>query len=371
MRFPNRKTAARFALAAATVIAALFVHAQTTHTSAAKAATSSKSAAEANDWWKAAVVYEIYPRSFQDSNGDGIGDLNGITSRLDYLKVLGIDAIWLSPIYPSPQVDFGYDISDYENVDPPYGTLADFDRLVAEAKKRDIKIIMDMVMNHTSDKHKWFIDSASSKTNPKADWYVWNDGIPANSPNLSPTQTKNTHTGPHGEVVPPNNWTSGFGGSAWQWNDTRKQFYYHRFYIQQPDLNWNNPQVKKAMFDTCRFWMKRGVYGFRLDAIPTLYEAKDLHNEQPVLDENGKPKINAQGDPELQDEGVTNNLPQVHDVEKELRAVVNEFPGRILIGETYFSNVADLRRSYGLKNDELQLPMDFQVGMINKLDPPP
>src|SRR5271165_3236663 len=137
-----------------------------------------------DDWWKHAVIYEIYPRSFQDSNGDGIGDLNGITSRLDYLKVLGVDAIWLSPIYPSPQIDFGYDISDYENIDPAYGTLADFDRLVAEAKKRDIKIIMDMVMNHTSDKHKWFIESASSRSNPKADWYVWNDGIPANSPNL-------------------------------------------------------------------------------------------------------------------------------------------------------------------------------------------
>ncbi len=357
----SKKKVMIFTLGAAIATASVFAqsHPAPSTAAAAKADT---------DWWKGAVVYEIYPRSFQDSNGDGIGDLNGITSRLDYLKVLGVDAMWLSPIYPSPQVDFGYDISDYENIDPAYGTLADFDRLVAEAKKRDIKIIMDMVMNHTSDKHKWFIESESSKTNPKADWYVWNDGIPANSPNLSSTQTKNTHTGPHDEVVPPNNWTSIFGGSAWEWNDARKQFYYHKFYIQQPDLNWNNPAVKKAMFDTCRFWMKRGVYGFRLDAIPTLYEAKDLHNEQPVLDENGKPKINAQGDPELQTDGVTDNLPEVHDVEKELRAVINEFPGRVLIGETYFSKIADLRRTYGVKDDELQLPMDFQVGMINKLD---
>ena len=355
-----------FALGAA--IAVTNLSAQTHAASTKAVGTAAKTAITDNDWWKGAAIYEIYPRSFQDSNGDGIGDLNGITSRLDYLKVLGVDAIWLTPIYPSPQIDFGYDISDYENVDPPYGTLADFDRLVAEAKKRDVKIIMDMVMNHTSDKHKWFIESASSRNNPKADWYVWNDGIPASSPNLSPTQTKNAHTGPHGQVVPPNNWTSLFGGSAWEWNDARKQFYYHKFYIQQPDLNWNNPAVKKAMFDTCRFWMKRGVYGFRLDAIPTLYEAKDLHNEQPVLDESGKPKINAQGDPDLVDEGVTNNLPQVHDVEKELRAVINEFPGRVLIGETYFSKIADLRRTYGIKNDELQLPMDFQVGMINKLD---
>ena len=357
----SKKKVVIFTLGAAIATASVFAqsHPAPSTAAAAKADT---------DWWKGAVVYEIYPRSFQDTNGDGIGDLNGITSRLDYLKVLGVDGVWLSPIYPSPQVDFGYDISDYENIDPAYGTLADFDRLVAEAKKRDIKIIMDMVMNHTSDKHKWFIESESSKTNPKANWYVWNDGIPANSPNLSSTQTKSTHTGPHGEVVPPNNWTSIFGGSAWEWNDARKQFYYHKFYIQQPDLNWNNPAVKKAMFDTCRFWMKRGVYGFRLDAIPTLYEAKDLHNEQPVLDENGKPKINAQGDPELQTDGVTDNLPEVHDVEKELRAVINEFPGRVLIGETYFSKIADLRRTYGVKDDELQLPMDFQVGMINKLD---
>jgi alpha-glucosidase len=299
-------------------------------------------------WWKGAVVYEIYPRSFQDSNGDGLGDLNGITSRLDYLKVLGVDAIWLSPIYPSPQVDFGYDISDYENIDPAYGTLADFDRLVAEAKKRDIKIIMDMVMNHTSDKHKWFIESASSKTNPKRNWYVWKDG--------------------KGPGQPPNNWISDFGHSAWQFDPKTNQYYYHKFYIQQPDLNWDNPAVRKAMYDTCRFWMKRGVYGFRLDAIPTLFEDPQLRDEKPVLDANGKPVIDAFGEEALITEGMTDNLPKVHDVEKELRKVIDEFPGRVLIGETYFSNIADLRRTYGLKNDEIQLPMDFQVGTINKLD---
>jgi alpha-glucosidase len=301
-----------------------------------------------NDWWKGAVVYEIYPRSFQDSNGDGIGDLNGITSRLDYLKTLGVDAIWLTPIYPSPQVDFGYDISDYEDIDPAYGTLADFDHLVAEAKKRDIKIIMDMVMNHTSDKHKWFLESESSKTNPKRDWYVWKDG--------------------KGPGQPPNNWISDFGHSAWQFDPKTNQWYYHKFYIQQPDLNWDNPQVQKAMFDTCRFWMRRGVYGFRLDAIPTLFEDPQLRDEKPVLDANGKPVIDAFGEEALITEGVTDNLPRVHDVEKELRKVIDEFPGRVLIGETYFDKVADLRRSYGLHNDELQLPMDFQVGMINKLD---
>jgi alpha-glucosidase len=341
MYFSGKKNAVIFALGA--VMAATVMFAQS-HA----AASTAKAATSDTDWWKGAAVYEIYPRSFQDSNGDGIGDLNGITARLDYLKMLGVDAIWLSPIYPSPQVDFGYDISDYENIDPAYGTPADFDRLVAEAKKRDIKIIMDMVMNHTSDKHKWFIESASSKTDPKRDWYVWRDG--------------------KGPGQPPNNWTSDFGHSAWQFDPKTNQYYYHKFYIQQPDLNWDNPQVRKAMYDTCRFWMKRGVYGFRLDAIPTLFEDPQDRDEKVVLDENGKPKIDAYGDQVLVTEGMTDNLPEVHDVEKELRQVIDEYPGRILIGETYFSNVADLRRSYGLKNDELQLPMDFQVGMINKLD---
>ncbi len=186
------------------------------------------------DWWKNAVIYEIYPRSFQDSNGDGIGDLNGITERLDYLKELGVDAIWLTPIYPSPQVDFGYDISDYENIDPQYGTLADFDQLVAEANKRHIRIIMDMVMNHTSDKHKWFIESRSSRTNPYRDWYVWHDG-------------KGETATDKGE--PPNNWQSDFGHSAWEWDEKTRQYYYHKFYIQQPDLNWNNPKVHQAFKD--------------------------------------------------------------------------------------------------------------------------
>jgi alpha-glucosidase len=330
------------------ILSAPQLFAQNTASPAKAATVTAKSTKADTDWWKGAVVYEIYPRSFQDSNGDGIGDLNGITSRLDYLKTLGVDAIWLSPIYPSPQVDFGYDISDYENIDPAYGTLADFDRLVAEAKKRDIKIIMDMVMNHTSDKHKWFIESESSKTNPKRDWYVWKNG--------------------KGPGQPPNNWISDFGGSAWQFDPKTNQYYYHKFYIQQPDLNWDNPQVRKAMYDTCRFWMKRGVYGFRLDAIPTLFEDPQDRDEKPVLDANGKPVIDAFGEQALITEGMTDNLPKVHDVEKELRKVIDEFPGRVLIGETYFSKIADLRRTYGVKDDELQLPMDFQVGMINKLD---
>jgi alpha-glucosidase len=183
---------------------------------------SSQTSREANsvtperDWWKNAVIYEIYPRSFQDSNGDGVGDLNGITARLDYLKDLGVDAIWLTPCYPSPQVDFGYDISDYENIDPQYGTLKDFDHLVAEAGKRHIRILMDMVMNHTSDKHEWFIQSRSSRANPYRDWYMWHEGN-------GETATDK------GEV--PNNWQSDFGHSAWQWDEKTRQYYYHKFYI--------------------------------------------------------------------------------------------------------------------------------------------
>jgi len=221
----------------------------------------------ARDWWKNAVIYQIYPRSFQDSNGDGIGDLNGITQRLDYLKELGVDAIWLTPVYPSPQVDFGYDISDYKSIDPQYGTLADFDRLVAEAGKRHIRIVMDMVMNHTSDKHEWFIQSRSSRSNPYRDWYMWRDG-------KGETATD--------KGAPPNNWQSEFGHSAWQWDEKTRQYYYHKFYIQQPDLNWYNPKVHEAFRDIISFWLKRGVGGFRFDAITTLFEDPNLADENIV-----------------------------------------------------------------------------------------
>src|SRR6266516_2583975 len=191
--------------------------------------------AEGHPWWQHAVFYELYPRSFADSNNDGIGDLQGMISKLDYLKSLGIDAIWITPCYPSPQVDFGYDISDYQNIDPMYGTLKDFDQLASEAKKRGIYIIMDFVMNHTSDKHKWFIDSESSKTSAHRNWYVWRDG--------------------KGPGQPPNNWLSTFGHSAWQFSPTTNQYYYHFFYIQQPDLNWRNQQVENAMFNILCFWL--------------------------------------------------------------------------------------------------------------------
>jgi alpha-glucosidase len=304
-------------------------------------------------WWKHAVVYEIYPRSFQDSNGDGVGDLNGITQRLDYLKQLGIDAIWIAPMYPSPQVDFGYDISDYEAVDPQYGSLADFDRLQSEANKDGIRVILDMVLNHTSDKHKWFVESASSRTNSKADWYVWNDGIAENSAGVTEYEKRFAHEG----RVPPNNWVSGFGGSAWEWVPARKQFYYHRFYKQQPDLNWRNPAVEKAMFDSMRFWLDRGVAGFRLDAIPTLFEDPQLRNEP----ETGG--TNEQGDPNLSPI-YTDNLADVHGVIRRMRSMVSKYPGnRVLIGETYLPDTAALAKWYGgAAKNELQLPMDMLVG---------
>jgi alpha-glucosidase len=305
------------------------------------------SAASADPWWKHAVIYEIYPRSFQDSKGDGVGDLNGITARLDYLQALGVDALWIAPMYPSPQVDFGYDVSDYVNVDPQYGTLADFDRLVAEAKKRDIRIVLDMVVNHTSDKHEWFIESSRSRTDPKHDWYCWSDGKP----------------GPGGTPVPPNNWVSLFGGSAWQYEPSIGQFYYHKFYRQQPDLNWRNPAVEKAVFDSMRFWLDRGVAGFRLDAVPELFEDEKLRDE-PV--EGGR---NAQGDLNLK-HIYTNSLPEVHGVLQRMRAMVDQYPGdRVLIGETYLPSTAEMDKWYGGdRHDELQLPMDMLIGFINRLD---
>jgi alpha-glucosidase len=311
------------------------------------------------DWWKNAVIYEIYPRSFQDSNGDGIGDLNGITKRLDYLKELGVDAIWLTPVYPSPQIDFGYDISDYRAIDPQYGTMADFDRLVAEANKRHIRIIMDMVMNHTSDKHKWFLESRSSRTNPYRDWYMWHDG------------KGETATSP-GE--PPNNWQSYFGHSAWEWDAKTRQYYYHKFYIQQPDLNWRNPKVHEAFKDIIAFWLKRGVGGFRFDAITSLYEDPAMRDEGVEKDKDGNPKINAFGDPQL-DDSRTNNQPGLHEAVAEMRAEADKFdfksfPGtRVLIGETYLPNIAELAKMYGTaQKPEFQLPMDTQVAIINKLD---
>jgi alpha-glucosidase len=317
--------------------------------SALRAEAQSTAHAPSAKWWNNAVLYEIYPRSFQDSNGDGIGDLNGITQRLDYLQALGVDAIWIGPMYPSPQVDFGYDISDYENVDPQYGTLEDFDHLLAEAHKRGMRILLDMVLNHTSDQHPWFKGAAASRSDARHDWYVWNDGIADSS----------------GARRPPNNWLSLFGGSAWQWVPAANQYYYHEFYRAQPDLNWRNPQVETAMLDTLKFWLDRGVAGFRLDAITTLFEDTQLRNEPQ------KPGVNAQGDP-IVSRVYTDNLPEVHGVLRRMRKMIDAYPAdRVLIGETYLPNTAEIDKWYGgARHDELQLPMDMLVGFINRLDAP-
>ena len=298
--------------------------------------------AEGHAWWQHAVFYEIYPRSFADSNNDGTGDLPGITSKLDYLKDLGVDAIWITPCFPSPQVDFGYDVSDYNNIDPKYGTLADFDRLVEEGKKRNVRIVLDFVMNHSSDKHQWFVDSRSSRKAEHRDWYVWHDG--------------------RGAGKPPNNWLSTFGGSAWKWDAKTKQYYYHFFYRQQPDLNWRNPAVEKAMFDVPRFWFKRGVTGFRLDAVDTLFEDPQLR-DNPIL-----PGKNAYGDPNMQNKYNT-KLPEVHDVLRKLRAVADESDA-VLIGETWTKDVSELKQYYGEHSNELQMPMDLLFATVNKLSAP-
>jgi alpha-glucosidase len=303
--------------------------------------------AAGDPWWRHAVIYEIYPRSFQDSNGDGIGDINGITSRLDYLKDLGIDAIWITPMYPSPGVDYGYDISDYTAIDPEYGTMADFDRMVAEAKARGIRILMDYVINHTSDQNAWFLESRSSRDNPKRDWYVWRDG----------------KVGPDGKRGPPNNWQSWFGHSAWTYDETTKQYYYHYFYAQQPDLNWTNPEVRKAMYGVLQFWMKHGVAGFRIDAVSRLFEDPQMRDD-PYL-----PGYNAYGDRNIQHK-YTDDLPEVHDVLREVRKVVDAFPGDpVLVTEADEPNVTELTKMYGVdgKNDEVQLPMDFQIADVNEL----
>jgi alpha-glucosidase len=298
--------------------------------------------AEGHQWWQHAVFYEIYPRSYADSNDDGVGDLKGITSKLDYLRDLGVDAIWISPCFPSPQVDFGYDVSDYENIDPMYGTLADFDVLASEAKKRNIHIILDFVVNHSSDQHPWFLDSKSSRTSAHRDWYIWRDG--------------------KGPGEPPNNWMSTFGGSAWKFDPNTNQYYYHYFYAEQPDLNWRNPAVKDAMFDATRWWYDRGVAGFRLDAVDTLFEDPNLTNNP--IEHPGK---NAFGDPFEQNKYNT-KLPEVHDVLRGLRKVADEH-NAVLIGETWTADIAELNQYYGQGNNELQLPMDFLFTKVDKLSP--
>jgi alpha-glucosidase len=298
--------------------------------------------AEGHAWWQHAVFYEIYPRSFADSNNDGIGDLPGITSKLDYLRWLGVDAIWIAPMFPSPQVDWGYDVSDYYNVNPDYGTLKDMDDLIVQGKQKDIRVLLDFVLTYTSDQNKWFQESRSSRDNPKRDWYIWHDG--------------------EGAEQPPNNWTSNFGGSAWKYDSPTTQWYYHYFYPPQPNLNWRNPEVEKNMFDVTRWWYKRGIAGFRLDAVDVMFVDSKLR-DNPVV---GTEK-NAFGDP-VEREINDKNQPELHGVLKRLRKVADEYNG-VLIGETWTSDIAQLKAYYGEHNDEVNMPMDFMFTTVNKLSP--
>lgn len=287
---------------------------------------------EDEPWWKNCVIYQIYPRSFQDSNGDGVGDLRGIINRLDYLQELGVDAIWLSPIYPSPMVDFGYDVTDYCDIDPLFGSLETFDRLLASAHDRGLKVILDYVPNHTSSEHPWFIESRSSRSNSKRDWYIWRDAKE------------------NGE--PPNNWVSFFGGSAWTWDSQTEQYYLHVFSHKQPDLNWRNPQVVEAMHGVLRFWLDRGVDGLRMDAVTMLIK----HAEMPDM----PPADGLLGAELLQKHIYVHNQPEVHDLIRGFRQLFDGYNGRrVIIGETGDLNPTKLVSFYGRNLDEMHLPFNF------------
>jgi alpha-glucosidase len=297
--------------------------------------------AEGHQWWQHAVFYEIYPRSFADGNNDGIGDIPGIASKLDYLHWLGVDAIWIAPMFPSPQVDWGYDVSDFYNVNPDYGTLNDMDELLREGKQHDIKVLLDFVMTYTSDQNKWFQESKSSRDDPKRDWYIWHDG--------------------KGDQA-PNNWTSNFGGPAWKYDFATSQWYYHYFYPPQPNLNWRNPEVEKNMFDVTRWWYKRGVAGFRRDAVDVMFVNSKFPDNPVVGTEQ-----NAFGDP-VEREIYDKNQPELHGVLQRLRKVADEYNG-VLIGETWTNDIAQLHAYYGENNNEVNMPMDFMFTMVNKLSP--
>ncbi len=286
-------------------------------------------------WWQRGVIYQIYPRSFQDSNGDGIGDLNGIAQRLDHLVDLGVDAIWISPIYPSPMKDFGYDVADYCGVDARFGTLADLDALIAAAHGRGLKVLLDLVPNHSSDQHPWFIESRSSRNNPKRDWYLWRD------------------PGPNGG--PPNNWISDFGGSAWEWDETTAQYYYHAFLKEQPDLNWHNPDLREAIYAAMRFWFDRGVDGFRIDVLWHMVKHADFPDNPP------NPTYTlAMGEMHSVLQLHSTDQPEVHGIAGEMRAVADAYPERVLIGEIYLP-VERLMHYYGRDTPEMHLPFNFQL----------
>jgi alpha-glucosidase len=294
-------------------------------------------------WWQTGVVYQIYPRSFADADGDGVGDLPGIAAHLDYVAALGVDAIWLSPIYRSPMADFGYDISDYRDVDPLFGTIDDLDTLVREAHGRGLRVILDLVPNHTSDEHPWFAESRASRDNPKRDWYIWRDA------------------GPGGSV--PNNWPSFFGGPAWELDEATGQYYLHLFHRKQPDLNWHNPEVRDAVYDVMRFWLDRGIDGFRIDVLWLLAKDETFADSPPLPPREHELDVARLEHPGFEDREET------HDIVREMRALVDEYDHRVLIGEIYLP-YERLVRYYGERLDGVHLPFNFGLVTASRFDAP-
>lgn len=290
-------------------------------------------------WWQTGVVYEIYPRSFADASGDGVGDLAGITGRLDYLAWLGVDAVWIAPFYPSPMADFGYDVADYIDVDPLFGSLADFDELLAAAHARGIRVLVDYVPNHTSDQHPWYIESRASRENARRDWYYWRDA------------------GPAGEL--PNNWISMFGGPAWEWEEGTGQFYLHTFLKEQPDLNWRNSDARAAMFDIARFWLDRGVDGFRIDVAPMVMKDPELRDNRPDPEWNGTHRLGTWGK-QLHDNDHAHA--DMHPLYRDFRRLLDSYPGdRVSIGELHHPDFDRWAAYYGEAQDEIHVPFNFHL----------
>ncbi|TNB49162.1 DUF3459 domain-containing protein [Martelella lutilitoris] len=303
------------------------------------------------DWWRGAVIYQVYPRSFQDSDGDGVGDIRGIADRLDYIAGLGADAVWISPFFTSPMKDFGYDVSNYKDIDPMFGTLADFDAMIEKAHDLGLKIMIDLVLSHTSDQHPWFMESRASRDNPKADWYVWAEAKPDGSP--------------------PNNWLSIFGGSAWQWDSRRLQYYMHNFLVSQPDLNFHNPDVQDALLDAARFWLERGVDGFRLDTINFYFCDKELRDNPALAPEfrndSTAPAVNPYNYQEhLYDKSRPENLAFL----KRLRALMEEYPAIAAVGEVGDSQRGlEIVGEYTSGDDKMQMCYAFEFLAPQKVTP--
>ena len=292
-----------------------------------------------NPWWREAIIYQVYPRSYLDTNGDGVGDLPGITAKLDYIASLGVDIVWLSPFFKSPMKDFGYDIADYCDVDPLFGTLADFDALVAKAHSLGLKIMIDQVMAHTAENHPWFVESRSSRDNPKADWYVWSDPLPDGNP--------------------PNNWLSVFGGSAWQWDSRRKQYYMHNFLVNQPQVNFHNPQVQQAHLDSLRFWLERGVDGVRMDACNFHFHDRSLKSNPPALvrDTSTVTDVNPYGmQAHIHDKTQPENIAFL----QRLRKLLDEY-GAVAIGEVGADDSLAVMADYTSGGDKLHMAYSFNL----------